>query len=176
MIQKILALLMMLTMLLGMTACGTDGSREQVPEAGPDAQTEPAGQAEEEREGMIRVTAGKHSFWVKLEDNESAQALRDYLSDGDKTIPAENYGGFEKVCRLGKTIPANDRQTMAAAGDVMLYNGTQIVFFYGSNSWSYTRLGKEEGLSAEELEQILSGPETELTLSLLNEGTTESSL
>ena len=73
---------------------------------------------------------------------------------------------FEKVCRLGKTIPAKDRQTLAAAGDVMLYNGTQIVFFYGSNSWSYTRLGKAEGLSAEKLEQILSGPETELTLSL----------
>ena len=28
----------------------------------------------------------------------------------------------------------------------MLYNGSQIVIFYGSNSWSYTRLGRIDDL------------------------------
>ena len=114
----------------------------------------------------IRVTVGDNSFVIMLEDNESANALRDFLLDGDKTISASNYGGFEKVCQLGTSLPSNDKQTTTEAGDVMLYNGNQIVIFYGSNSWAYTRLGKVEGLSADELDNILSGPETELTLSL----------
>ena len=29
----------------------------------------------------------------------------------------------------------------------MLYQGNQIVLFYGSNSWSYTRLGKIDDLT-----------------------------
>ena len=33
------------------------------------------------------------------------------------------------------------------AGDIVLYNGSNIVMFYGSNSWSYTRLGKIDDLS-----------------------------
>ena len=114
----------------------------------------------------IRVTVGDNSFVIMLEDNESANALRDFLLDGDKTISASNYGGFEKVCQLGTSLPSNDKQITTEAGDVMLYNSNQIVIFYGSNSWAYTRLGKVEGLSADELDNILSGPETELTLSL----------
>lgn len=166
MVQKILSALMVLTVLLGMPACGTAGSGAPDPVTEPTAQAESAETAGKASKGMMRVTAGEHSFLVRLEDNDSAKALQDLLADGDMTIPAKNYGGFEKVCRLGKTLPANDRQTRTAAGDVMLYSGNQIVFFYGSNSWAYTRLGTVEDLTAEELEQILSGPETEITMYL----------
>ena len=117
-------------------------------------------------ENRIRIIVGDHSFIVRLEDNESAKALRKLLEDGDRTIPASNYGGFEKVCRLGTSLPSNDVQTRTAAGDVMLYSSNQIVIFYDSNSWAYTRLGKVEDLTAKELEEILSGPETEITLSV----------
>ncbi len=117
-------------------------------------------------ENQIHITVGEQSFIVRLEDNESAAALRDLLKDGDRTISASNYGGFEKVCQLGTSLPRNDVQTTTSAGDVMLYSGNQIVIFYGSNSWAYTRLGKVEDMKAEELEQILSGPETEISLSL----------
>ena len=117
-------------------------------------------------ENQIRITVGERSFVVRLEDNESAAALREFLEDGDKTIPASNYGGFEKVCQLGQTLPSNDVQTTTAAGDVMLYSSNQIVIFYASNSWAYTRLGKAEDLTAKDLEEILSGPETEITLSI----------
>ena len=115
---------------------------------------------------QIRITVGERSFIVRLEDNESAAALRELLTAGDRTISASNYGGFEKVCQLGTSLPRNDVQTTTSAGDVMLYSGNQIVIFYGSNSWAYTRLGKVEDLSADELEQILSGSETEITLSI----------
>ena len=117
-------------------------------------------------DNQIRVTVGSSSFIVNLEDNETAKALREMLADEDLTISASNYGGFEKVCQLGKTLPRNDKQITTEAGDVMLYSGNQIVFFYGANSWSYTKIGKVEASSIEELESVLSGPETEVILSI----------
>ena len=117
-------------------------------------------------DNQIRVTVGSSSFIVNLEDNETAKALRKMLADEDLTISASNYGGFEKVCQLGKTLPRNDKQITTEAGDVMLYSGNQIVFFYGANSWSYTKIGKVEASSIEELESVLSGSETEVILSL----------
>ena len=117
-------------------------------------------------DNQIRVTVGSSSFIVNLDDNETAKALREKLADGDLTISASNYGGFEKVCQLGKTLPRNDKQITTEAGDVMLYSGNQIVFFYGANSWSYTKIGKVEASSIEELESVLSGSETEVILSI----------
>ena len=115
-------------------------------------------------DNQIRVTVGSRSFIVNLEDNETAKALRKMLADEDLTISASNYGGFEKVCQLGKTLPRNDKQITTEAGDVMLYSGNQIVFFYGANSWSYTKIGKVEASSIEKLESVLSGSEKEVIL------------
>lgn len=117
-------------------------------------------------DNQIRVTVGSSSFIVNLEDNETAKALREMITDEDLTISASNYGGFEKVCQLGKTLPRNDKQITTEAGDVMLYSGNQIVFFYGVNSWSYTKIGKVEASSIEKLESVLSGSETEVILSI----------
>ena len=52
-----------------------------------------------------------------------------------------DYAGFEKVGSLGTSLPTSNSQTTAQPGDIVLYNGNQIVVFYGTNSWSYTRLG-----------------------------------
>ena len=117
-------------------------------------------------DNQIRVTVGSSSFIVNLEDNETAKALRKMITDEDLTISASNYGGFEKVCQLEKTLPRNDKQITTKAGDVMLYSGNQIVFFYGTNSWSYTKIGKVEASSIEELESVLSGSEKEVILSV----------
>ena len=48
---------------------------------------------------------------------------------------------------LGQDLPTSDRQTTTRAGDIVLYQGNQIVIFYGSNAWSYTRLGKIDDLT-----------------------------
>ena len=63
------------------------------------------------------------------------------------TITKDDYGGFEKVGSLGRTLTASNSQTTTTAGDIVLYNGNNIVMFYGSNSWSYTRLGKIDDLT-----------------------------
>ena len=75
------------------------------------------------------------------------------------------YGGFEQVGSLGTSLPRNDVQTVTEAGDIVLYSGSNIVVFYGSNSWAYTRLGKITGLSQEELEELLGTGDISITVS-----------
>ncbi|MCM1333881.1 MAG: cyclophilin-like fold protein [Bacteroides sp.] len=132
------------------------------------AEAEPIEDKEDEavNTNEISIVIGENTLTATLEDNESAAALRELLSEGALTLSASNYGGFEKVCPLGTSLPRNDRQTTTRAGDICLYNGNQIVLFYGSNAWSYTPLGKITGADSAELERVLSGEETELTLSL----------
>ena len=90
---------------------------------------------------------GEKTFSATFADNSGAQALKELLAGGDITIEMSDYGGFEKVGSLGQSLPASNSQTTTQAGDIVLYQGNQIVMFYGSNSWSYTRLGKVDDLT-----------------------------
>lgn len=149
-------------------------------DSSPEEETEPEWGAEQEpgladmeeteenevETDEIYIKVGESILIAVLEENESAKALKELLADGQLTISASNYGGFEKVCSLGTKLPRNDSQTTTNAGDICLYNGNQIVIFYGSNSWMYTRLGKVSDVDRAELEEVLSGEETEITLSL----------
>lgn len=101
---------------------------------------------------------------VVWEDNESVDALLTLASDSPVTVAMSMYGGFEQVGSLGTSIPRNDVQTTTQAGDIVLYSGDQIVVFYGSNSWAYTRLGRIEGLSGTELAELLGNGAVELIL------------
>ena len=76
------------------------------------------------------------------------------------------YGGFEQVGALGTDLPSSDINITTKPGDIMLYTGSNIVVFYGSNSWSYTRLGHIENKSDEELKDLLGGNNVEITLSV----------
>ena len=75
------------------------------------------------------------------------------------------YGGFEQVGALVTDLPRNDVQTTTSAGDIVLYSGNQIVMFYGSNSWAYTRLGKVTDTSSDEMAELLGNGDVEITLS-----------
>ena len=60
-------------------------------------------------------------------------------------------------------------------GDIVLYRSDQIVLFYGSNSWAYTRLGKMN-LSENEVVSLLSNGDVSIRLTLWFSRTTSSSL
>ena len=47
---------------------------------------------------------------------------------------------------------------------VVLYSGNQIVIFYGTNSWSYTRLGHVDDLDG--WEEALGNEDVTVTFSL----------
>lgn len=68
------------------------------------------------------------------------------------------------VGSLETDLPADDSRTTTRAGDIVLYNGNQIVVFYGSNSWSYTRIGKIDDLSG--WEDALGSGDVTVTFSL----------
>ena len=71
----------------------------------------------------------------------------------------KSHGGFEKVGSLGLSLPTSNSQITTQPGDVILYSGNQIVLFYGSNTWSYTRIGKMQYESLDELKSFLKAGE-----------------
>ena len=89
----------------------------------------------------------------------------DLVSEEPISIQMSMYGGFEQVGNLGTSLPRNDKQITTEAGDIVLYSGNQIVVFYGSNSWSYTRLGKVTGMTKSELEDLLGNGDVTITIS-----------
>ncbi len=95
----------------------------------------------------MKVQVGDTIFSATLEENAAVSALVDMMRESPVVLQMSDYSGFEKVGPLGTSLPADNSQTTTHAGDIVLYNGNQIVIFYGSNSWSYTRLGHIDDLT-----------------------------
>ena len=120
----------------------------------------------------INITINGKTLPVVLVDNSATKRLVELLKEGPVTYEAEDYGGFEKVGALGFSLPTSNTQITTEAGDVILYNGNHIVLFYGSNSWSYTRLGRIQYSSLQELKDFLHAGEGDITVRLSAENTT----
>ena len=117
-------------------------------------------------EKSLRLLINETEVPVGWEENESVEALTELASAGPLSVQMSMYGGFEQVGALGASLPRNDVQTTTQSGDIVLYAGNQIVVFYGSNSWAYTRLGRVSELSAEDMTELLAngGVVIELTV------------
>jgi hypothetical protein len=102
---------------------------------------------------------------VAWEDNASVDALTDLVDANPLTVGMSMYGGFEQVGSIGTSLPRNDKQTTTESGDIVLYSGNQIVIFYGSNSWSYTRLGRITDKTAAEMTELLGSGDVTVTVS-----------
>ena len=113
-----------------------------------------------EVENAMRLLIGKTEVPVAWEENASVNALQELCP---LTIQMSMYGGFEQVGPIGQNIVHEDQQTVTDSGDVVLYSGNQIVIFYGSNSWAYTRLGHID-LTEQEMRDLLSGADVTITL------------
>ena len=106
-------------------------SPQQSPEAGSS-----------QEEAMLKITVGDYELLATFEDNTSAEEFKNLLAQGPVTVEMDDYGGFEKVGDLGTTLTRNDRQITTEPGDVILYQGNQITIYYGTNTWSFTRLAR----------------------------------
>ena len=95
----------------------------------------------------MNVQIGNQIFTATLEDNQAVEELVEMMKAGGVVLTLDDYGGFEKVGSLGKNLTTSNSQTTTVAGDIVLYNGSNIVMFYGSTSWSYTRLGRIDDLT-----------------------------
>lgn len=108
----------------------------------------------------IFLRVGEQAFPVELEGNTSAEALKNLLEKGDRTVR------MEKVGDLGVSLPTNDRPIDVQPGDVILYQGHYLTVYYGHNHYPLTRLGRIQGLSPGELERALGRGSITVVLSL----------
>ena len=112
----------------------------------------------------VKIVPGTYRC-VIWEDNESVNAIKEMTEEGPVTIQLSMYGGNEQVGSIGTTLPSDDKNTTTNAGDIVLYNSSNIVIFYGSNTWDYTRLGKVTDKTADEMTELLSNGDVTITLS-----------
>ena len=115
---------------------------------------------------LVKVKINDEVFDVKLENNSATQELVKELKKGNVTVNASEYGGFEKVGELGFSLPTNDENIGTNPGDIVLYQGDKISLFYGSHSWSYTKLGKIDNVGSNKLKEVLGSGNVILEFSL----------
>lgn len=166
--MKRLITLLIPALMLGITACGDDEPQPQLPQQPP---TEQGGNGTDDKnEPMdiktISIKVGSRTLTMTLADNSSTRALVEKLKDGDLTVSMHDYSNFEKVGPLGFSLPTNDTQITTGPGDVILYQGSNLVIYYDRNSWSFTRLGKIEGATRESLLSVLGSDDVTVTLSI----------
>lgn len=128
-------------------AAQTADSSAPPPATGPSTQAEENQEREPDEAMKMKVQIGDHTFVATLEENAAVRELIQMMRQSPVAVEMRDYSGFEKVGSLGRSLPADDSRTTTHSGDIVLYNGDQIVIFYGSNSWSYTRLGHIDDLT-----------------------------
>lgn len=118
-------------------------------------------------EPMLFLTIDGTSVDVQWENNAAVAELY-ALAQNSITVNTSAYGGFEQVGSLHASFSRSDAQMTTQPGDIVLYSGNQLVVFFGSNSWSYTKLGHISGLSADELTVLLDKDQTIIELQRLS--------
>jgi hypothetical protein len=160
--------------LLITTACSSDDSvsnsssgagsyAERSTESGTDTNQETLIETEAH---SVNIEVGSNVLTATLASNSSVDALIAALSKGPITVNMHDYGSMEKVGSLGIDLPRNDEQTTTEAGDIILYQGSALVIYYAPNSWNFTRLGKIDDVTEQELREILGDGNVTITLSL----------
>ena len=139
-----------------------DNENENVPEE----VTETKNESEKEQENKMVLKINNEEVLVEWEDNESVEALQKICSEEALTIQLSMYGGNEQVGSIGQSLPRNDINITTDAGDIVLYSGNQIVLFYGSNSWAYTRLGHIVDKSASDMTKLLGNKDVTITIQI----------
>jgi hypothetical protein len=114
----------------------------------------------------VNIEVGSNVLTATLARNSSVDALIAALSKGPITVNMRDYGSMEKVGSLGVDLPRNDEQITTEAGDIILYQGSALVIYYSPNSWNFTRLGKIDDVTEQELREILGDGNVTITLSL----------
>ncbi|MDE6579459.1 MAG: hypothetical protein K2K41_02885, partial [Ruminiclostridium sp.] len=124
---------------------------------------------EKEKNNMLNIQIGEKTLTATLENNSSAEAFKELLSKGSLTLQMSDYGGMEKTATLPEKLPENNKSIQTDAGDLILYQGNIITIYYDTNSWSLTRLGRINGITKSELQELLGKGDVSVTFSLISE-------
>ena len=171
--KSITFLFICIFLLLALSACGSKTTTGN--EINSDVQENIISQSSELGESTAEENKVNHELTMKIngeivsvewENNESVSALKELASESPITIQTSLYGGFEQVGSIGHSLPRNDERITAQAGDIVLYSGNQLVVFYGSNTWAYTRLGHITDKTPSELTALLGNDNATITISV----------
>lgn len=114
----------------------------------------------------LNIKVNNHELTATLVDNSSTKALIELLGNGSIEINTSDYGDFEKVGALPQSLPRNDTNIDTEPGDIILYQGNSICFYYGYNSWNFTRLGKIDNANTLNLKEIYGKGNAKFILSI----------
>lgn len=171
--KKIITLLVTLLLIISLSACSKNDSatRPSTDDVPPTTisfdTTTPSDEPKEDESYLLKslvLTIDSSEVDVYWMDNDSVKALKNLAKNG-LTINMSKYGGFEQVGSIGFTLPSSDTRITTNPGDIVLYSSNQIVLFYDSNTWSYTKLG-HINLSKSELTDLLGDEDVVITLNL----------
>ena len=185
--KKIISILLISLLALGLVACGDTSQNKRVDE-NPAVEESNKSTEETNKENLqeditseenklneqesvissseecsMKLLINEKEIPVIWENNDSVNEIKEEATKGDITVSMSMYSDNEQVGSLGKSYTRNDKQTTTHNGDIVLYSGSNIVLFYGSNSWAYTRLGKMD-LSEAEVTELLSNGDVSVRL------------
>ena len=154
--MKKLTVLLIMALSLNLAVCAQGGS----------GNTTSGGTGNTPTGGTMKITVGNRELTATLVANSSTEALKEWLKTGPVTINMRDYGNMEKVGGFGRSLPTNDERITTEPGDLILYQGNAFVIYYAPNTWSFTRLGKINGVTRQELLDVLGQGNVTVTLSL----------
>jgi len=93
-----------------------------------------------QKAGDMKLIVGGQTFTVRLENNETAQALKAQLP---LDLEMTELNGNEKYYYYSTLPTSATRPGTIRAGDIMLYQSNTLVIFYDTfeSDYSYTRIG-----------------------------------
>lgn len=171
--KRFIILITTLFLMCTLVSCGRSTSNQatepsqpttQEPDATSDDTTIQPKEDDELMNKTLSLKIGNTEVDVNWLDNDSVTALKKLAKDG-LTIEMHMYGGFEQVGSLGTSIKSSDTRITTSPGDIVLYSSNQIVIFYDSNTWAYTKLG-HINLSKSELTDLLGDGDVTITITL----------
>ena len=158
-----------IVILLLFAACSSDAASSVKPTQ-PESQTSKSSASSTSKAGeatvKLKIYVNDTTFTATLEENSSAKAFAEFLTQGDLTLDMHDYGSFEKVADLPRSFPRNDKQIDTDAGDIILYQGNSITIYYDKNSWNFTRLARIDNVNKKRLQQILGKGNVKATFSV----------
>lgn len=103
-------------------------------------------------------------YWM---DNDSVKELKKLVYNGLTSITL-SINDYAQVGLLtsGVSITSADINITASVGDICLYNGDQLVIFYGAHSGNYTKLGHINLTKTELVELLTDEDSIDITIEL----------
>ncbi len=121
---------------------------------------------QEDMDMKINIIVGNKTFTATLAGNSSAETFAKLLKEDSITINMSDYANMEKVGSIDTKLPRNDEHITTQAGDLILYQGNMLVIYYAPNSYSLTRLGRIDNVTAQELKDALGSGDVTVTWSI----------